>query len=126
LTVDRSEWKGEVTETKGMDYRVVPMTRRLQEVLSRHRHLKGDRVLYTDVGESMSAKVLQVDGRSSRLAGNKNLRTTLRYMHRSPGETDRAIRLLDGPALTYEMSAEGGDIVETATVPPANLRLVNQ
>ena len=31
-----------------------------------------------------------------KLAGHKNLQTTLRYMHLSPGETERAIRLLEG------------------------------
>ena len=30
-----------------------------------------------------------------KLAGHKNMQTTLRYMHLAPGETDRAIRLLD-------------------------------
>ena len=59
LTVERSEWKGNVTETKGMEYRVVPMTRRLKDALAAHRHLKGERVLYTDHGETVTAKVLQ-------------------------------------------------------------------
>lgn len=59
LTIERSEWKGEVTATKGMKYRVVPMTKRLQQALAAHRHLKGDRVLYTDDGETVTAKVLQ-------------------------------------------------------------------
>lgn len=59
LTVERSEWKENVTDTKGMKYRVVPMTKRLREALAAHRHLKGDRVLYTDAGETVTAKVLQ-------------------------------------------------------------------
>jgi integrase len=59
LTVERSEWKGNVTATKGMKYRVVPMTKRLQEALAEHRHLRGDRVLYTDDGKTVTAKVLQ-------------------------------------------------------------------
>jgi hypothetical protein len=101
---------------KGMEYRVVPMTRRLRESLARHKHLKGDRVLYTDAGETATAKVIQkwmarVQKRAGlratgamhllrhtfcshlamkgapalsiqRLAGHKNLQTTLRYMHR--------------------------------------------
>ncbi len=59
LTVERSEWKGHITETKGMKYRVVPMTKRLQQALAAHRHLRGERVLYTDAGETVTAKVLQ-------------------------------------------------------------------
>jgi len=46
-----------------------------------------------------------------KLAGHKNLQTTLRYMHLSEGETGRAIRLLEGP----ENDAGFGEIVETAT-----------
>ena len=169
MTVERSEWKGEVTETKGMDYRVVPLTRRLRDVLTSVRHLKGDRVLYTDAGESVTAKVLQkwtakaqkraglratgalhllrhtfcshlaMKGAPAlsiqRLAGHRNLQTTLRYMHLSPGETDRAIRLLDGPAPVYgdrpvEVAADGtratgsGDIVETSPQLERKLRVV--
>lgn len=37
LTIEQSEWKGKVTETKGMEYRVVPMTTRLKEALKRSR-----------------------------------------------------------------------------------------
>lgn len=48
-----------VTATKGMKYRVVPMTRRLHRALTAHRHLRGPRVLYTDAGETVTAKVLQ-------------------------------------------------------------------
>ncbi len=59
ITVERSEWKGEVTATKGMRYRVVPMTKRLQHALAACRHLRGPRVLYTDAGETVTAKVLQ-------------------------------------------------------------------
>lgn len=59
ITIERSEWKGKVTETKGMKYRVVPMTKRLQQALAAHRHLRGPRVLYTDAGATVTAKVLQ-------------------------------------------------------------------
>ncbi len=59
LTIERSEWKGKVTETKGMKFRVVPLTRRLHDALAANRHLRGDRVLYTDAGETVTAKVLQ-------------------------------------------------------------------
>jgi integrase len=59
ITVERSEWKTNVTETKGMKMRVVPMTARLKAALTAHRHLRGDRVLYTEKGEKVTAKVLQ-------------------------------------------------------------------
>jgi integrase len=59
LTVEQSEWKAQVTETKGMKFRVVPMTARLRKALEANRHLRGDRVLYTDAGETVTAKVLQ-------------------------------------------------------------------
>jgi integrase len=59
ITVEQSEWKGKVTPTKGMEYRVIPMTKRLREALQAHRHLRGERVLYTDEGETVTAKVLQ-------------------------------------------------------------------
>jgi len=42
-----------------MKSRVVPMTARLKEALAAHRHLRGDRVLYTDEGVPVTAKVLQ-------------------------------------------------------------------
>lgn len=59
LSVERSEWKAKTTETKGMKYRVVPMTKRLLKALTAHRHLRGERVLYADKGKPVSAKVLQ-------------------------------------------------------------------
>ncbi|HEY5376446.1 MAG TPA: site-specific integrase [Polyangiaceae bacterium] len=59
LTIERSEWKSEVTATKGMTVRVVPMTQRLQKALAAFRHFRGDRVLYADGGSSVTAKVLQ-------------------------------------------------------------------
>lgn len=135
ITVEQSEWKGKVTETKGMEYRVIPMTKRLREALQAHRHLRGERVLYTDDGESITAKVLQrwmgkaqrraglratgaiqilrhtfcshlaMRGAPAlaiqRLAGHKNLSTTLGYMHLADGEKERAIRLLDDRPLPH-------------------------
>jgi len=59
VTVERSEWNGHMTATKGMEYRVIPMTTRLKEALKAHRHLIGDRVLYTDSNETVTAKVLR-------------------------------------------------------------------
>ena len=148
IKVQRSEWKGHVTETKGMDARVVPMTTRLHAALVANEHLVGDRVLYAETMEQVTAKVIQrwmaqIQRRArlrakggyhllrhtfcshlamrgapaiaiQRLAGHKNLQTTLKYMHLAPGETDRAIALLEGdvPASFID---ERGDIGETAT-----------
>lgn len=49
-----------------------------------------------------------------KLAGHRNLHTTLRYMHLSPGETERAIRLLEGDhAPVLGDIALFGDTLET-------------
>jgi len=139
LKVQASEWDGKVTETKGMESRIVPMTTRLQDALRAHKHLRGDRVLYADeVGTPTNRVVrnwmrraqkragLKANGgihllrhtfcsrlamrgvpalAIQKLAGHKNMQTTLRYMHLSPGETHRAIALLEDrhhQALQYE------------------------
>lgn len=152
VSIERSEWKGHVTETKGMECRVVPMTARLRACVQKNRHLIGERLLYTDSGEQVTAKVLQkwlaraqrraqlratggihllrhsfcshlaMRGAPAlsiqKLAGHKNLQTTLRYMHLSPGETDRAIRLLEGTdndVEPTESDRKSGDNRETIT-----------
>ncbi|MCP4444237.1 MAG: phage integrase family protein [Myxococcales bacterium] len=143
ITVRRSEWKGVVAETKGMEARVVPMTQRLWKALKSNEHL-GTRVLASATMDQVTAKVvlrymkraqrrakLKASGgfhvlrhtfcshlamrgapaiAIQRLAGHKNLQTTLRYMHLAPGETERAIRLLE-----EEKPAQFGDILETGT-----------
>lgn len=150
ITVERSSWNGQVTETKGMEYRVVPMTQRLHAALRANRHMRGDRVLYTDAGEPASAKVIQkwvmpaqrranlkatggihilrhtfcshlaMKGVTAlsiqKLAGHKNMQTTLRYMHLAPGETHRAIRILEGSERP-QTASELGDMWETAVIP---------
>lgn len=60
ITVERSHWRGELTATKGMSYRVVPMTKRLQAALKKYRHLRGERVIYTSDGESPTDKVIKL------------------------------------------------------------------
>jgi integrase len=59
LTVERSDWKGHVTSTKGGRVRFVRMTRRLTAALRAHRHLRGARVLCRDNGEPLTQKVVQ-------------------------------------------------------------------
>jgi integrase len=48
LRIERSDWNGHVTTTKGGRLRYVPLTERLTAVLKAHRHLKGARVLCDD------------------------------------------------------------------------------
>lgn len=48
-----------VHETKGMEYRSVPMTERLQAALKAHRHLRGLRVIYNDDGSPVTARTLR-------------------------------------------------------------------
>ena len=50
LRVERNDWRGEVTSTKGNRVRYVPLTRRLAEALKKHRHLRGARVLCRENG----------------------------------------------------------------------------
>ena len=47
LTVERGDWHGRVTSTKGGRVRYVPMTERLAAVLQAHRHLKKARACST-------------------------------------------------------------------------------
>ncbi len=142
LSIARSDWKGHVTATKGGRPRHVPLTKRLHEALSGHRHLRGKRVLTTKQGQPLTQKMVQnfmkwaarranvkpgvhilrhtfcshlaMRGAPARaiqeLAGHEDLSTTQRYMHLSPAEMERAIRLLDGPNPVQSR----GDILETA------------
>ena len=59
IVVAQSEWKGQVTPTKGMRFRSVPMTKRLRAALHAIRHLRGPRVLYGSDGQPVTASDLQ-------------------------------------------------------------------
>jgi integrase len=61
LCVQRSDWKGHVTEPKGGRLRYVPLTVRLATALRRHRHLRGQRVLHQDDAERspLTQKIVQ-------------------------------------------------------------------
>jgi integrase len=59
LAVQRSDWKGHVTTTKGGRVRYVPMTVRLATALGDHRHLRGPRVLTHTDGAPLTQKVVQ-------------------------------------------------------------------
>jgi integrase len=141
LRVERNDWRGEVTTTKGNRVRYVPLTRRLAAALQKYRHLRGARVLSHGDGkplvEHVMTDLLAKVGRRANVrsngphilrhtfcshlamrgapvraiqevAGHRDLATTLRYMHLSPGAVADAIRLLDGPDAR-------GDMLETVT-----------
>ena len=57
MTVQRSEWNGQIDVPKGGRLRRVPMTKRLARALSAHRHLRGPRVLYRDDGQPFNKNV---------------------------------------------------------------------
>ncbi|HXG90529.1 MAG TPA: tyrosine-type recombinase/integrase [Vicinamibacterales bacterium] len=59
LCVQRSDWKGHVTSTKGGRLRYVPLTQRLGVALRAHRHLRGARVVSEQDGRPLSQKVMQ-------------------------------------------------------------------
>ncbi|MFN7913723.1 MAG: tyrosine-type recombinase/integrase [Vicinamibacterales bacterium] len=59
LCVQRSDWKGHVTATKGGRLRYVPLTLRLAAALREHRHLRGSRVLCQTDGSPVTQKIVQ-------------------------------------------------------------------
>ncbi len=58
LRVERSDWRGHVTTTKGNRSRFVPMTTRLLAALQQHRHLRSLRVLCEADGRPLTANAL--------------------------------------------------------------------
>jgi integrase len=137
LRVERSEWRGQVSTTKGGRIRYVPLTVALTDALRASRHLRGPLLLYRDDGSPVRGYVdqaaraahlrekgphmlrhtfcshLAINGVPVRaiqeLAGHRNLSTTLRYMHLSPVAIDSAIRTLEQRLGTPRC----GDILET-------------
>jgi integrase len=59
LRVQRSDWRGHVTATKGGRVRYVPLTVRLAAALRDHRHLRGARVLMQREGSPLTQKIVQ-------------------------------------------------------------------
>jgi integrase len=59
LRIERSEWKGHVTSTKGGRVRFVPLTTRLATALHAHRHLRAARVLCQRDGAPLTQKIVQ-------------------------------------------------------------------
>ena len=72
LRVERAEWKGHVSATKGGRVRFVPMTVRLAAALREHRHLRSDRVLCEGDGGHLTQRLVQ--GSVARAARRANVR----------------------------------------------------
>ncbi len=101
ISVQRSDWKGYVTTTKGGRVRHVRMTKRLMAALQSHRHLKGRRVLCQDDGEPLTQKIVQDHiGRAARRANVRDGVHILRHTFCSHlamrGAPARAIQELAG------------------------------
>jgi integrase len=151
LTVQRSDWHGNVTVPKGGRSRQLPMTRRLTAALKGARHLRSvlclsdgsamtrDRVIKAVRGAQRIAGIdqgvhilrhtfcshLAMKGAPTRaiqeLAGHADLSTTQRYMHLSPAATEDAIRLLDGRETGAESVEKFGDILDTQEATSGNI-----
>jgi integrase len=59
IHVERGIWRGHEDTPKGGRGRIVPMTPELYDALKAHRHLKGERVLYSDRGQELSNRVVR-------------------------------------------------------------------
>jgi len=72
LCIERSDWNGQVTTTKGGRLRYIPLTLRLTAVLREHRHLRGPRVLCDVDGTPFTRQMVQA--RVKRPSGRANVR----------------------------------------------------
>ena len=86
MSVARSDWEGEATDTKGGRVRYVGLTGRLGSELKAHRHLRGPRVLRREDGIPMTQKAIAyLARRASKRAGvNKHGVHILRHTFCSP------------------------------------------
>jgi site-specific recombinase XerD len=74
LCVQRPDWKGHVTTTKGGRLRYVPLTVRLLAALKNHPHLKGGRVVCSEDGTPLTQRLVQgVVARAARRANLSNV-----------------------------------------------------
>jgi integrase len=83
LCVQRSDWKGHVTATKGGRLRYVPLTIRLATALREHRHLRGVRVLCQRDGSPLTQKIVQDWVRRS--ARRANIKPGVHRLRHTPG-----------------------------------------
>jgi integrase len=103
LRVQRSDWKGHVTATKGGRVRFVPLTVRLAVTLRAHRHLRSARVLTQRNGLPLTQKIVQdyvrrAARRANLKPGVHRLRHTFCSHLAMRGAPARAIQELAGHA----------------------------
>jgi integrase len=102
LCVQRADWRGQVSTTKGNRIRYVPMTQRLTAALQQHRHLRSQVVLCQDDGKPLTEKLVEnVVRRSARRVNLRNngphmLRHTFCSHLAMRGAPARAIQELAG------------------------------
>jgi integrase len=73
LCVERNDWRGQVSSTKGGRLRYVPLTQRLAATLQAHRHLNSPRVLCDAQGHPLAEHhVTDLLQRASRVANLEN------------------------------------------------------
>jgi integrase len=103
IQVQRSIWEGHETVPKGGKGRVVDMTSSLADALGKHRHLRGERVLYADDGRALTNKIVRSWlSRAQRAAGIEvtgaihRLRHTFCSMLAAEGAPPLAIQELAG------------------------------
>ena len=101
LCIQRSDWNGQVTTTKGGRLRHVPLTLRLTAALREHRHLRGSRVLCEADGKPLTRQ--QVQGRVKRASRRANVRDGIHILRHTfcshlamRGAPARAIQELAG------------------------------
>jgi integrase len=101
LCVERSDWNGQVTSTKGGRLRYIPLTLRLTTVLREHRHLRSPRVLCEKDGtpftrQMVQARVKRASRRANVREGVHILRHTFCSHLAMRGAPARAIQELAG------------------------------
>ena len=101
LTVERSDWKGHVTSTKGDRVRHVPMTQKVVQDHVRRAARRANVKPGVHILRHTFCSHLAMRGAPARaiqaVAGHQDLSATQRYMHVSPAAVEDAIRLLEQP-----------------------------
>lgn len=109
IRVERNDWRGEVSSTKGGRLRYVPMTALLREALRSHRHLRSPLVLTRAGGERLTEGALV--GALSRTAKRADLRCTGPHMLRHTFCSHLAMR--GAPARSIQELAGHRDLATT-------------
>ena len=111
LRVERNDWRGEITTTKGNRVRYVPLTQRLAAALKAYRHLRGLRVVCQDdrrpFAEHHLTDLLAKVGRRANVRSNGPHipRHTFCPHLAMKGAATRAIQELAGIAISRRRSA---------------------